>query len=402
MSGRLSDKVAIITGAARGIGKVAAKLFAEEGAKVVIADIDAAGGLQTAEEIQAAGGQAFFQHTDLTDAVQVERLIQMAVEKFGRLDILYNNAALNHFAQIVDTEEEDWDRVMTVNVKSVFLTCKYAIPVMKAGGGGAIINTGSAAALVGLRNLAVYTASKGAVLQLTRNMALDYAKDGIRVNALCPGVTATEMTEQVIEPTRTRWQHASVLTALSRVGRWPRRSRLPAWRFSWPRMRLHISLVRPSRRMAAIRQNKRSDDLMKVVVLGAGGWGALVGAYLSKAGADVTLLFRRQAHVDEINKNGGLIIQSPDGDMLVPVMATTQPGEISEADLLIVAVKNHDTEVALQSVSHMKVGAVASVQNGLGHGERFQKVFPESEVLRIVSRVAGSLINYGKVMLRWQ
>ncbi|MCD4674344.1 MAG: 2-dehydropantoate 2-reductase [Anaerolineaceae bacterium] len=136
---------------------------------------------------------------------------------------------------------------------------------------------------------------------------------------------------------------------------------------------------------------------MKVVILGAGGWGALVGAYLSKAGADVTLLFRRQAHVDEIAKNGGLIIQSAEGDSLVPVTATTQPGEVSEADLLIVAVKNHDTETALQGVQHMKVGAVASVQNGLGHGERFRKFFPQQEVLRIVSRVAGSLLNYGKV-----
>jgi len=199
MSGRLSNKVAIITGGARGIGKVAAKLFAEEGAKVVVADIDVAGGFQTAEDIRAVGGKAFFQQTDLTDAVQAEKLMQVTVEAFGRLDILYNNAALNHFAQIVDTEEADWDRVMKVNVKSVFLCCKYAIPVMRADGGGSIINTGSAASLVGLRNLAVYTASKGAVLQLTRNMALDYAKDGIRVNALCPGVTATEMTEQVIE-----------------------------------------------------------------------------------------------------------------------------------------------------------------------------------------------------------
>lgn len=199
MSGRLSEKVAIITGAARGIGKVAAKLFAEEGAKVVIADIDVEGGFQTAKDIRAVGGQVFFQQTDVTDAAQVERLIQAAVESFGRLDILYNNAALNHFAQVVDTTEEDWDRVMMVNVKSIFLCCKYAVPVMKACGGGSIINTGSAASLVGLRNLAVYTASKGAVLQLTRNMALDYAKDGIRVNALCPGVTATEMTEQVIE-----------------------------------------------------------------------------------------------------------------------------------------------------------------------------------------------------------
>ena len=199
MDGRLFEKVAIITGAARGIGKMAAILFAEEGAKVVIADIDEAGGEQTVREIQAAGGQAFFQHTDVTDAVQVERLVQTTVERYGHLDVLYNNAALNHFAQVVDTEESDWNRVMKVNVKSVFLTCKYSIPVMRAGGGGSIINTGSAAALVGLRNLAVYTASKGAVLQLTRNIALDYAKDGIRVNALCPGVTATEMTEKVIE-----------------------------------------------------------------------------------------------------------------------------------------------------------------------------------------------------------
>ncbi len=137
---------------------------------------------------------------------------------------------------------------------------------------------------------------------------------------------------------------------------------------------------------------------MKIVVLGAGGWGALVGAYLAQAGADVTLLFRRQAHVDEINKNGGrLLIEKPDGDTFVPVTATTDPSEVKEADLMIVAVKNHDTPTALQSVKHMHVKAVASVQNGLGHGERFQQIFPEAEILRIVSRVAGSLINYGKV-----
>jgi len=137
---------------------------------------------------------------------------------------------------------------------------------------------------------------------------------------------------------------------------------------------------------------------MKIVVLGAGGWGALVGAYLAQAGADVTLLFRRQAHVDEINKNGGrLLIEKPDGDTFVPVTATTDPSEVKEADLMIVAVKNHDTPTALQNVKHMHVKAVASVQNGLGHGERFQQIFPEAEILRIVSRVAGSLINYGKV-----
>ena len=198
MGGRLLNKVAIITGAARGIGKVAAGLFASEGAKIVVADVDDVGGNQTVAEITAAGGQAVFHQTDLIIAKQVEDLIQATLKGYGRLDVLYNNAALNHFAQVVDTAEADWDRVMAINVKSVYLCCKYAIPAMKDGGGGSIINTGSAASLVGLRNLAVYTASKGAVLQLTRNMALDYAKYGIRVNALCPGVTATEMTEQVI------------------------------------------------------------------------------------------------------------------------------------------------------------------------------------------------------------
>ncbi|MBG0770270.1 MAG: ketopantoate reductase family protein [Anaerolineaceae bacterium] len=137
---------------------------------------------------------------------------------------------------------------------------------------------------------------------------------------------------------------------------------------------------------------------MKILILGAGGWGALVGAYLAEAGADVTMLFRRQAHVDEIEKNGGrLIIEKPEGEVFVPVKATTDPGAIDAVDLMIVAVKNHDTQSALESVAHVKVKAVASVQNGLGHSERFKAAYPEAEVLRIVSRVAGSLINYGRV-----
>lgn len=136
---------------------------------------------------------------------------------------------------------------------------------------------------------------------------------------------------------------------------------------------------------------------MKIVILGAGGWGALVGAHLSIAGADVTLLFRRQQHVDEIRRNGGLIIQRVDGDVTVPVNATVNAKDVDEADLLIVAVKNHDTQSALEQIRHMKIQAVASVQNGLGHAQRFREWFPEQDILRIVSRVAGSLLDYGRV-----
>lgn len=198
MTDRLKNKVAIITGAARGIGKAAAIIFAKEGAKVVIADLDDQGALDVVNLIKADGNEAMYVRTNLTSAADVEALVSQTVETYGKLDILYNNAGINLFAQLADTKEEDWDKVMQVNVKSVYLTCKYAIPVMKERGYGVILNTASAAAIVGLRNLAAYTASKGAVLQLTRNIALDYAKNGIRVNAICPGVTATEMTEKVI------------------------------------------------------------------------------------------------------------------------------------------------------------------------------------------------------------
>lgn len=198
MTDRLKNKVAIITGAARGIGKAAAIIFAKEGATVVIADLDDQGALDVVNLIKADGNEAMYVRTNLTSAADVEALVSQTVETYGKLDILYNNAGINLFAQLADTKEEDWDKVMQVNVKSVYLTCKYAIPVMKERGYGVILNTASAAAIVGLRNLAAYTASKGAVLQLTRNIALDYAKNGIRVNAICPGVTATKMTEKVI------------------------------------------------------------------------------------------------------------------------------------------------------------------------------------------------------------
>lgn len=221
MSERLAGKVAIVTGAATGIGKQGAILFAKEGARVVVADLDEEGGRQTVEAIRGEGGSAIFARTDVTDPTQVDELMQTAKTTYGRIDVLYNNAAVNLYGKLTDTSVENWDRVMAVNVKSVFLCCKAAIPIMKETGGGAIINTASAAAIVGLRNLAVYTASKGAVLQLTKNLALDYAADHIRVNALCPGVTATEMTLKMIETsadpaaTRARYDHGRPLERMA-------------------------------------------------------------------------------------------------------------------------------------------------------------------------------------------
>jgi len=199
MEKRLAGKVVIITGASTGIGKEAAFLFSENGAKVVIADINVVGGEKVAEMIRAKGNEAMFVATDVTRPEQVDAMVRQTLEKFGRVDVLYNNAAVNHFGKAADTSLEDWNRVFSINVTGVFLCCKSVIPAMQSQGGGAIVNTASSAGLVGLRNLAAYTASKGAVLQFTKNLALDYAVDHIRVNAICPGVTATEMTMQIID-----------------------------------------------------------------------------------------------------------------------------------------------------------------------------------------------------------
>jgi NAD(P)-dependent dehydrogenase (short-subunit alcohol dehydrogenase family) len=189
----LEGKRAIVTGAASGIGRATAMLFAAEGASVVLADIDAAGGEAAAAAIAEAGGRAVFVRCDVTRSDDCLRAVEAAVGSFGGLEIVFNNAGIVRRADVVETTEEEWDRVMAVNVRSVFLMSKHAIPVMVEGGGGVIVNTGSGWGLKGGDRAVSYCASKAAVVNLTRAMAIDHGPQGIRVACICPGDTDTGM-----------------------------------------------------------------------------------------------------------------------------------------------------------------------------------------------------------------
>ena len=191
--GVLNGKVALITGAASGIGRATALLFAREGAAVAVVDVNEAKGKAVAKKIVDEGGQAIFVHCDVTSAAECQSAVQQTIKQLSKLDILFNNAGIIRRASVVDTSEEEWDQVMAVNVKSVFLLSKYAIPIMIEAGGGAIINTASGWGLIGGRDAASYCASKGAVVLLTKAMALDHGAQNIRVNCICPGDTDTPM-----------------------------------------------------------------------------------------------------------------------------------------------------------------------------------------------------------------
>lgn len=191
--GKLENKCAIVTGGASGIGLATARLLAEEGAAVVIADINVEQGREAAQQINAAGGRAVFVPCNVALPADCLRAVQSAIESFGRLDILFNNAGMIRRADVIGTSEEEWDRVMDVNVKSIFLMSKYAIPEIARQGGGAIVNTGSGWGIKGGRNAVSYCASKGAVVNMTRAMAIDHGAQNIRVNCICPGDTDTPM-----------------------------------------------------------------------------------------------------------------------------------------------------------------------------------------------------------------
>jgi NAD(P)-dependent dehydrogenase (short-subunit alcohol dehydrogenase family) len=193
---RLTDKVSIITGGASGMGRVAALMFAAEGSKVVVADVTSEAGEAVVAEVRAGGGDATAVAADVSKEDDARRMVEHAVATYGRVDVLYNNAGIMPQADhsVVDTSVEDWDRVMAVNVRGVFLGCKYAIPVMVDQGAGSIINISSFVALVGCSNPQdAYTASKGAVLALTKSLAVQFAPKGVRTNAICPGPVETPL-----------------------------------------------------------------------------------------------------------------------------------------------------------------------------------------------------------------
>lgn len=195
---RLEGKVALITGAGSGIGRASAQLFAREGARVIVADVNVAGGEAVAEEICAEGNEARFQELDVANGESAERAIAAAVEAYGRLDVLFNNAGISGVGDVAETEPEIWDRVMAVNVRGVYLMNHYAVPVMRSQHGGVIINMSSFIADLGLQQRAAYGASKGAVLSLTRCMAADHSAEGIRVCALLPGTVYSPFVEDYL------------------------------------------------------------------------------------------------------------------------------------------------------------------------------------------------------------
>jgi len=190
---RLRGQVALITGGASGIGRATASLFAREGAAVSVVDLDEVRGQAVVQMIVDGGGQAIFMRCDVSQSADCQRAVQRTVDELGSLDILFNNVGIIRRATVLDTTEEEWDRVMAVNVKSIFLLSKYAVPVMARSGGGTIVNIGSGWGLVGGRRAISYCASKGAVVNMTRAMALDHGEQNIRVNCICPGDTDTPM-----------------------------------------------------------------------------------------------------------------------------------------------------------------------------------------------------------------
>ncbi|MEC0230592.1 SDR family NAD(P)-dependent oxidoreductase [Paenibacillus alba] len=195
---RLQDKVILITGSGSGIGRSSALLFAKEGAQVIVNDLDEGKGTQTVQEITDAGGKAQFIQADVTHADSVKQMVEKIIQEHGRIDVLFNNAGISGVGALHELEPDFWDRIMSINVKGVFLPSKYVIPHMMDRKSGSIINMSSCVAEIGLARRAAYAATKGAVLALSKSMQVDYASYGIRVNALLPGTILTPFVENYL------------------------------------------------------------------------------------------------------------------------------------------------------------------------------------------------------------
>jgi NAD(P)-dependent dehydrogenase (short-subunit alcohol dehydrogenase family) len=219
----LKDKVALVTGAGSGIGRASAIRFAQEGAKVMVADLRAESAANTVTEINKAGGNAKSFAVDVRVGAEVEKMVNETVSAFGRLDILFNNAGVFIPKTVVDTSEEEWDWVVDVCLKGVFFGCKYAIPHMIKGGGGVIVNTASGAGIEGVPRLGAYQAAKGGVVIMSKGIALDFARNNIRCVSICPGVIETPIAENCNQipagASQQMWQRSGMMHPLGRNGK---------------------------------------------------------------------------------------------------------------------------------------------------------------------------------------